>query len=154
MWLMGQYHQALDARGRVLLPDSFRKAIGATELRKGLVATRGFDRCVYLFPARAWEAVVEGFSPLLLKGRDARRLERLFLGEAEELAVDRLGRIALPDRLRARAGLGGQALFIGAAARIEIWHPARWAGLEGSMRERYEELAEAFYRFFHRRNLA
>ena len=154
MRFFGQELQAVDARHRVAIPRSFREMAGAEELRQGLVITRGFDHCLYLFPMRAWEAVAEEFAPLFLRGREVRMLERLFLREAVEVAADNRGRILLPDPLRGRAGIEGEALFIGASARMELWHPPRWAALEQAMRERYEELAEAFHRFFHARRLA
>jgi len=150
----GQELQAVDARHRVAIPRSFREVAGAEVLRQGLIVARGFDHCLYLFPMRAWEAVAEEFARLFLKGREVRMLERLFFGQAVEVIPDSRGRILLPEPLRGRAGIGDEALFIGASARVEIWHPPRWAALEQSMRERYEELAEAFHRFFHARHLA
>jgi MraZ protein len=150
----GQFLQRVDAKHRVAVPASFRQAIGEAQLRKGLVLTRGFDRCLYLFPAGAWDLVTGEFASVLFKGRDARMLERLFLGEAVELAADPAGRIVLPGPLRAMAGLGERALFLGASSRIEIWEPARWQALEKPAIERYEELAEAFHRLLHGRKKA
>lgn len=145
----GQYRQRLDARHRVILPQSFRDAIGEAELRKGLVLTRGFDRCLYLFPACTWKAIAAEFSSVLFKGLDARMLERLFVGEAVDLRADKLSRISLPGRFCEQAGVSGEVLFVGAAARMEIWDPARWDALEKPALERYEELAEAFHRLLH-----
>jgi len=143
MVFFGAYDRSIDTRGRIELPRQFREAIGADELRRGLVLTRGFDQCLFLFPVREWERVLMKLRPLLFGGFDARMLERLLLAEAADVDADRQGRIAVPERLRLRAGLGQDARLVGAADRIEIWDPARWAAVVGSVDSRYDDLAEA-----------
>ncbi len=70
-------------------------------------------------------------------------LERLFLGSAVQAAVDRQGRVELPEALRKLAGINGQVLIVGVGARIELWAPARWQGIEAEAAGRYEELVGA-----------
>jgi MraZ protein len=143
MVFFGAYDRPIDARGRIELPRAFREAIGADELRKGLVLTRGFDQCLFLFPVRSWERVLRKLCPLLFGGFDARMLERLLLAEAADVRTDRRGRLAVPPTLRSRAGLADGALLVGAADRIEIWDPTRWSAVSRSVDARYEDLAEA-----------
>ncbi len=143
MALFGAHDRRIDARGRIELPCAFREAIGAGELRRGLVLTRGFDQCLFLFPVRGWEQVLARLRPLLFGGFEARMLERLLLAEAADIDVDSRGRIIVPERLRLRAGLGQTARLVGAADRVEIWSPERWAEVAGSVDSRYEDLAEA-----------
>ena len=143
MVFFGAYDRPVDARGRIELPRPFREAIGADELRKGLVLTRGFDQCLFLFPVQEWERVLVKLRPLLFGGFEARMLERLLLAEAADVEVDRQGRIAVSERLRLRAGLGQNARMVGAADRIEIWDPTRWSAVAGAVDSRYEDLAEA-----------
>jgi len=143
MVLFGAHDRSIDAHGRIELPVEFREAIGADELRRGLVLTRGFDQCLFLFPVRGWERVLARLRPLLFDGFEARMLERLLLAGAADVDVDRRGRIAVPERLRVRAGLGQSACLVGAADRIEIWAADRWTALAQSVDTRYEDLAEA-----------
>ena len=138
--------QRLDATRRVMVPKAFRSAIGDDELCKGLVLTRGLDGCIWLFAREHWLAAVAELGARLFGSAEARMLERLFVGGAAEVTVDKSGRIPLPDHLCDRAGIGAQALFVGAARRIEIWNPERWRALEDEAARRYEELAEAVSR--------
>jgi MraZ protein len=143
MVFFGAYDRPIDSRGRIELPQPFRDAIGADELRTGLVLTRGFDHCLFLFPVRSWERVLKKLRPLLFGGFDARMLERLLLAEAADVGTDSRGRFAVPPTLLSRAGLADDALLVGAADRIEIWDPTRWSAVSRSVDERYEDLAEA-----------
>jgi len=146
MRFFGQYLQRLDAKHRAVVPRKFREAIGEAELRNGLFVTRGFDKCLFLFPASLWEQVAAEFSAAHFTGFNARMLQRLFFSEAVEVEPDRTGRILLPDRLRELAGIGDEVLFIGASNRVELWSPSRWAALKEAHEEQFEELAETFYR--------
>lgn len=142
----GQFSHRLDARQRLALPPRLRAAIGEAELKRGLILTRGFDGCIWLFPQTAWEAAVGDLCRSCFSGQDARMFERLFVGGAVEVRVDRQGRIELPAGLRERAGIDGEALFVGIGARIEIWGKARWQAMQVQAEPRLEEIGEALGR--------
>lgn len=142
MRLFGQFAQRLDAQRRVVLPEAFRAAMGDAEMAKGLMVTRGLDGCIWVFTLSGWDAAVAELGQRVFAGPQARMFERLFVGGAVRVSVDKLGRIPLPEGLCARAGIAGEALLIGAATRVEIWAPARWKALEAEAAARYEELAE------------
>jgi MraZ protein len=46
---------------------------------------------------------------------------------AVEVVPDKQGRILIPDRLRANAGIRDEAQVVGAIDKIEIWDPERFA---------------------------
>lgn len=146
MRFFGQHLQRLDAKHRAVVPRRFRDIIGEPELRNGLVLTRGFDQCLFLFPASLWEEVAEQLSSGHFMTFQARMLQRLFFSEADEVVPDKLGRVLVPERLRALAGIEDEALFVGASNRIEVWSPARWSALNEAHEEQYEALAEEMYR--------
>jgi len=141
--LFGQFAQQFDAKHRLTLPPALRRAIGEAELKAGLILTRGLDGCLWAFPASGWGAATAELCRSTFGSRDARTLERLFLGGAVQVPVDRQGRLEVPDALRERAGINGEVLLVGVGARIELWAPARWQAVESEAGDRYEELAEA-----------
>jgi MraZ protein len=145
MRFYGQYSQKLDSKHRVVVPSRFRDAMGEQELRSGLILTRGFDKCLFLFPMSLWDEVAAEFSGAHFANFDARTLQRLFFSKAVDVSTDKLGRILIPDMHREMAGIEEEALFIGASNRIEIWSPDLWNALERAHEEQYEELAERFY---------
>jgi MraZ protein len=145
MRFYGQYSQKLDSKHRVVVPSRFRDAMGEQELRTGLILTRGFDKCLFLFPMSLWDEVAAEFSGAHFANFDARTLQRLFFSKAVDVTTDKLGRILIPDMHREMAEIEEEALFIGASNRIEIWNPELWNALERAHEEQYEELAERFY---------
>lgn len=56
---------------------------------------------------------------------EVERVQRLRLGFAVEVEVDRQGRVNLPANLRAFAGIERDAVLISLADRIEIWDEKR-----------------------------
>jgi len=142
----GQYLQKLDAKHRAVVPGKFRETVGEPDLRSGLILTRGFDQCLFLFPATRWEEVAEQLSAGHFTNFKARMLERLFFSEAEEVVPDKLGRVVISERLRTLAGIEGEALFVGASNRIEVWSPVRWTALKEAHEDQFEALAEETYR--------
>ena len=55
---------------------------------------------------------------------------RLVLGSAEELKVDRAGRILIPAGLRELAGLERDAALVGWGDHFELWDRGRLAAAE------------------------
>jgi MraZ protein len=145
MRFYGQYLQRLDEKHRVVVPRKLREMIGEAELRNGLFITRGFDNCLFLFPASQWESVAAEISAVHFTGFDARMVQRMFFSEAVEVQPDKLGRVPMPEPLRQLAGIEEEVLFIGTSDRIELWSPSRWAALKAKHDPQYEEFAQALY---------
>ena len=51
---LGTHEPKLDEKGRIILPARFRE-----ELAKGLVITKGQERCLYVFPAKEFSAITD-----------------------------------------------------------------------------------------------
>lgn len=140
---LGRFTQQLDPKHRAILPQAFRAAIGEAELRRGLVITRGLDGCLWLFPWAGWHAVVRRLCTSAFAGREARMFQRLFIGEAARVDVDKSGRIEIPAHLRERAGINCEVVWLGVGSRMELWAPERWQEVGAAALSHYEELAEA-----------
>ena len=121
---LGQYLHAIDDKGRVPLPAKYRNGDGSVEF----VAVRGAGACLYLYPLSAWGPVNDRLT-LLRRSSDphSRRRALAVTAQAADLALDKHGRLSLPQSLMELAGLGREALFVGAGEVIEIWNPARFA---------------------------
>jgi MraZ protein len=119
---LGRYEHTIDSKGRLAIPARYRAA-----LERGLVITRGIDRCLTIYPLAAWEALAEKVNSLPLADANARALRRLFFAEAVDATLDGQGRVVVPAALRAYAGIAEQATIVGMNTAIEVWSPARWA---------------------------
>ncbi len=140
----GQYRHALDEKGRFSVPVLFRRDDAGNAIARYKI-TVGFERCLFLFPAAYWRAVVE---PQLLElsvmERNARLVSRMFLSRAADCEPDRQGRILVPAPLREYAGLDGDAIINGMFNRIEIWNVERWLAYEREAEAAFEETADRY----------
>jgi MraZ protein len=118
---IGEYTHTLDPKNRLSLPAKFRKDLG-----RAVVLTRGLDRCLFVYPKKAWAIEAANYAAHAGGTAAGRGLARLFLAGAMEAEVDAAGRVLVPDHLRAFAGLGSKAIVAGVANRIEIWDEATW----------------------------
>lgn len=119
---LGTYTPRLDEKARLILPAKFRD-----ELSKGLVLTRGQERCVYVFSADEFQKVHDQMRSAPLSSRQARDYIRVFLSGASDEVPDKQGRITIPAPLRDYAGLDREVAVIGAGTRAEIWDLESWS---------------------------
>ena len=60
----------------------------------------------------------------------ARFLQRIVLGSAVDLTVDKAGRVLIPADLRTLAGLEKEVALVGMGEHFELWDAKRLAKLE------------------------
>jgi MraZ protein len=120
--LMGSFDHVLDDKGRTSLPRPFRLVLEAEERPAYLTAK---PLCLAIYPFAEFHRLRREYSELHIDSRE--RLERLHVGNAQPLVIDRQGRILIPPALRRQAGLQRDILFLGVGDRIEIWDRARHA---------------------------
>ena len=120
--LTGQYQHSIDAKGRVFIPAKLREELGET-----FYVTMGMDSCLSVYSDASWAKFTEKFESLPYTKTKAMR--PLF-ANAAKCEPDSQGRILLPQKLRAYAGLDKDVVIIGVSNRAEIWNAERWAALE------------------------
>ncbi len=118
---LGSHTHNLDTKGRLAIPARFRD-----ELDDGLVLTRGFDKCIALYPLAAWETLANRINELSIADANVRQFRRMVFSEAVDVQLDSQGRILVPAPLREFAGVEREVVVIGVHSSIEIWSPARW----------------------------
>ncbi len=121
----GTYPTRLDEAGTLALPADLRKQLKGQAGRPVFV-TPGPDACLYLYTAdglRRWGEQLEGAAGDAARLRGARRLS---LAQTEACAVDRSGRLRLPEHLARFAGLHQDVVLIGVGDHLEAWDAGRW----------------------------
>ncbi len=124
----GEYRHSVDDKGRIAVPARFR-----AQLDDGAFVSVWIDACLAIFPRREWEGLADKVSALPLADADARKFQRWLFANAFEVVLDRQGRLVVPSTLRDAAGLGTEAVVVGARDHAEIWSPARWDALSQEM---------------------
>ncbi|MCH9644336.1 MAG: division/cell wall cluster transcriptional repressor MraZ [Gammaproteobacteria bacterium] len=116
----------IDAKGRVTIPTQYRQAI-MDEANGGLVITIDpEERCLLLYPLPQWVVIEEKLETLPTFLPATRRIQRLLIGHATELELDRSGRVLLPPLLREYAGLDKSIMLVGQGKRFEVWGESQW----------------------------
>lgn len=117
----GQAEHALDDKGRLVVPARFRGRLG----RNFILTIAQPDPCLALYPLPVWEAVCEQLESAPRKDERFRRYVRHLFAHTEETELDGQGRLLIPPKLRAHAGIERDVVMIGSLRRIEIWAKER-----------------------------
>jgi len=120
---LGQFQHNLDDKGRLMIPARFRDL-----LEGGAFITQGFDKCLMVMTDSYFKQVYERIEGMNLADPTARLLRRLILSNAYPVEVDKVGRILVPQNLRAFLGLeSGELVVAGQGEYFEVWTPALWS---------------------------
>jgi MraZ protein len=137
--ITGQYRNALDDKGRLLVPSKLRSEVPGNTL----VITSGIDRCLWLFPPEEWkqlsDKLMEAASPF---SRKARLLQRRIIAPAQEVELDKTGRILIPPSLKETAGLKKECILHGIKKYIEIWDVEEYRTYLDENEDEFQEAAE------------
>ena len=122
--MTGQYQHTVDAKGRLFIPAKLREELGET-----FYETMGMDGCLSVYSDESWAKFTEKFESLPYTRTKAMR--PLF-ANAAKCEPDAQGRILLPAKLRAYAGLQKDVVVIGVSNRAEIWDAEKWYAVEAA----------------------
>ena len=139
----GEYYNALDSKNRLSIPAKFRKALDPINDRT-FVLTRGFDKCLLLYPVNEWGKVEEQLSFLSsMKGRH-RNFIRSIVRHAVYLQYDSQGRVLIPENLAVYASIEKDITVIGVIKKIELWSPQILDNFDRDIQELsdFEDLAD------------
>ena len=134
---IGEYRHTFDAKNRISLPAKFRKELG-----KGVIVTRGLDKCLFIYPKAAWKKEADKLARHATGGAAGRGLSRLMLAGASEADVDSAGRILVPDYLKSFAGLSMKAVVAGVSERVELWDEGAWEAYTKQIEQNADQFAE------------
>lgn len=112
----------LDAKGRMSIPARHRDVLQAGEQGR-LTLTRHPDGCLMLYPRSIWEDKRKQIAAL---PASARPLQRLLLGNAQDVDMDGAGRILVAPELRSATGLSREVMLLGLGSNFELWDRAQW----------------------------
>ena len=118
---LGHFQHNLDDKGRLMIPAPFRVL-----LKSGAFITQGFDKCLMVMTETYFQQVYERIEAMNLADPTARLLRRLILSNAYPVEVDKVGRILVPQNLRAFLQIEGEAIVAGQGEYFEVWKPAEW----------------------------
>lgn len=127
----GTHEHAVDAKGRTSLPAKFREVLAekyGAEQRLMITVSPDGAPCLRAYPVQEWAAIEEKLASASSFDPRVMELVRAFVGGANEVEVDKLGRVLVPQSMREHAGLVKNVAFVGALQHFEIWDSERFRG--------------------------
>jgi MraZ protein len=116
--ITGESRNALDEKGRLLIPARLRSEIPGNIM----IVTKGIDRCLWLFPPDEWKRISDDLmGSTSLFDPKARLIRRKIIAPAQEVEIDKAGRINISPTLREAAGLQKDCIILAIENYIEIW---------------------------------
>ncbi|ARP96449.1 division/cell wall cluster transcriptional repressor MraZ [Bordetella genomosp. 13] len=113
----------MDAKGRISIPTRHRDALTA-QADGRLTLTRHPDGCLLVYPRPEWEKKREQIAAFPMS---ARSLQRLLLGNAQDVEIDGSGRVLVAPELRNAAGMTRDVMLLGMGTHFELWDAASLA---------------------------
>ena len=133
----------LDPKNRFAIPSRYR-----SELQNNhdnlLVITLESSQCLVIYPKRLWEVVRDKIQNLPTSAHPiVKSYQRLFLGYAETVEIDKAGRILLPSILKKLVNLNKDLVLVGLGNYFELWNQDLWLNeTEKALLASQDELAK------------
>jgi MraZ protein len=126
------YHHGVDDKRRVQIPAKWRPAKPGTELTLVLWPKAKEGPCLRVFPPEQMAKLVREVNAMPNSDSNKVVLKRFIGSESVQVALDKAGRICLPEKMARDAGLGEEAVLVGLLDRFEIWSSERYEKVKAS----------------------
>lgn len=117
-WFIGTQVQAIDPKGRLVLPARFVRLL--PEGQNTMVLTVGTDPCLLLYPMSEWSRMAEGLRALA-RNEATRNAVRFVSDHSSELELDAHGRLTIPRDFLRLAGIEREVAVVGLLDHVELW---------------------------------
>jgi MraZ protein len=122
----GKYYYTLDPKGRLIIPAPFREIISSNYNPKLFVVNDIFDKCLLIYPQEEWTRLEEKVRQFPKTQEEVKIFMRRVISSAQEVELDKQGRILVPASLREDAGLTSDIVIVGQVEKIELWDRREW----------------------------
>ena len=140
--LIGTYECKVDAKGRLMLPVSFKKQI-ASVMANGFVLKRAvFQPCLELYPMNQWELLMQNINKLNRFKKKNNDFIRRFTAGVKSVDLDSSGRLLISKDLVGFAGISKEIVVTSAVNIIEIWDKDKYEKAINDAAGDFADLAE------------
>ena len=139
----GVTHLNLDPKNRIAIPARYRDGLRDSNGSR-VVITLESPQCLLFYPETVWVNIREKIQNLPSSAHPlVKSYQRLVLGYAETIEMDKAGRILLPASLRSLVPLDKDIVLVGLGNRFELWEKSRWqVETEKALQASQDELAK------------
>lgn len=118
---IGEYYCKLDAKGRLLLPSSFKEQLGDA-LNEGFVLRPGlFETCLDVYGKDDWRSLQDKLGKLNPFKKENLMMMRRINAGAKVVMMDSSGRLQIPKDLVEKCGMVKDVVITSLPDRMQIW---------------------------------
>lgn len=122
----GKYYYTADPKGRLIIPASFREIIAANYSPKLYITNAPTEKCLHIYPLEEWTKLLEKVKSLPRTNKHIKHFTRRVVASADELDMDKQGRILIPSAHRQDSGINSEVVIVGQIDKIELWDKKLW----------------------------
>ena len=122
----GKYYYTIDPKGRVIIPSPFREIIFTNYSTKLYITNDVFDKCLHIYPQEEWSRLEEKVRLLPKSQEEIKFFMRRVIASAQEVELDKQGRVLVPAAHREDAVLNTDIVIVGQIEKIELWDRKEW----------------------------
>jgi len=127
-----RFRHGVDEKRRVQIPAKWRPQRADLELTLILWPREGVGPCVRVLPPAQMAKLMQSIDEMPNSDPKKVVLKRIIGSGSAQAAVDKAGRICLPDEMAREAGLKNEAMLVGLLDRFEIWNPERYEKVQAA----------------------
>jgi transcriptional regulator MraZ len=126
------YRHGVDEKRRIQIPAKWRPAKSGVELTLILWPKDKEGPCLRVLPPEEMAQLMKDIDAMPNGDPNKVVLKRFIGSESVQAALDKAGRICLPEEMARAAGIGDEAMLVGLLDRFEIWNPEQYEKVRAS----------------------
>jgi MraZ protein len=126
------FRHGVDEKRRLQIPSKWRPARENVEFTLVLWPKAKEGPCIRVLPPPQMAALMRDIDGMPNSDPNKGVLKRFIGSESIQAAVDKAGRICLPEKMAADAGIQSEAVLVGLLDRFEIWSPEKYEKVKAS----------------------
>jgi MraZ protein len=126
------YRRGVDEKRRVQIPAKWRPAKAGVEFTLILWPKSKEGPCLRVLPPEEMAELMRDIDAMPNGDPNKVVLKRFIGSESVQVALDKGGRICLPEEMAKAAGIEDEAILVGLLDRFEIWDPERYEKVRAS----------------------
>ncbi|EDM27214.1 hypothetical protein LNTAR_16132 [Lentisphaera araneosa HTCC2155] len=131
----GEFEHSVDAQRRLAIPRSWRGGEGAR-----LYLLPGKEKMIQIIPEYMFAVLRERLKKVSFTNPKMARALAAFGAKIQEVQCDKQGRVPLPAKMKAHAGIKGDAVLVGAVTTAQIWAKQEWEASQDDEMDPYAML--------------
>ena len=126
------YRHGVDEKRRLQIPAKWRPAKAGIEFTLVLWPKSKEGPCLRVLPPVEMAELMRDIDAMPNSDPNKVVLKRFIGSESVQVALDKGGRICLPENMAKAADIGEEAVLVGLLDRFEIWNPQRYERVKAS----------------------